>query len=80
MPKAALSDAISASIASYSCSDTTAPAMLGLLVGLGVGLADGWGSVGLVDGWGNVGDAVMAEVGVAVGCIFIEWKTKQMST
>ena len=48
LPNAAESAAISASIASYSCSETiTAP---GALVGLGVGLDDGCGSDGALDG------------------------------
>lgn len=41
-------------MASYSSSVTMAIA--GVLVGLGVGLEDGWGSVGEVDGTGVVGE------------------------
>ena len=65
LPNAALSDAISASIASYSCSVTNAKP--GDLVGLGVGLKVGCGSVGAADGCGSVGATEDSAVGDGVG-------------
>lgn len=62
VPKESLSAAMSASIASYSCSVTMA--MKGLLVGLGVGLDVGGGSVGLAVGCGCEGAVDGASVKV----------------
>ena len=65
LPNASLSAAMSASIASYSCSNTKENE--GDFVGFGVGLKDGWGSVGEADGWGSVGGAENSVVGDDVG-------------
>lgn len=66
LPNASLSAAISASMASYSASVTKVAS--GDLVGLGVGLVVGTGSVGDTVGCGSVGALVRVLVGDEVGC------------